>query len=221
MNDKFGRDDRFRNDRFRNDRERDDRYRSEPLSEDRYGEERWLRSPEHDFETSPPYRQPHDESWRRPRGGWGFDSFAQRGRGARYEGSYAPSPYVPSREARGGYAGRGPKGYARSDERIREDVCDRLSWDDEIDATDITVVVAGGEVTLEGNVTTRHMKRLGEDIAEQVPGVVDVHNRLRVTKPVLTELREKILGQDQPEHFANTGTKTSSTHGAPSRNGVT
>jgi hypothetical protein len=216
MNDKYGREDRFRHDR-----QRIDRYRNEPPSEDRYGEERWLRSPEHDFETSPPYRQPYDESWRRPREGWGSDAFAHRGTGARFEGSYGPSPYAPSSGARGGYAGRGPKGYARSDERIREDVCDRLSWNDEVDATDVTVTVANGEVTLEGNVETRHMKRLAEDIAEQVPGVLDVHNRMRVTKPILTELKEKLMGDEHPEHFANTGTKTSGTYGTPGRNGVT
>jgi hypothetical protein len=38
------------------------------------------------------------------------------------------SPYgepTPSR----GFAGRGPKGYQRSDERIREDICERLADD--------------------------------------------------------------------------------------------
>lgn len=79
---------------------------------------------------------------------------------------------------RGGYAGRGPKGYTRSDERIREDVCDRLSWNDEVDATDITVRVQSGEVTLEGSVETRRMKRLAEDIAEDVPGVLTADTRI-------------------------------------------
>jgi len=41
----------------------------------------------------------------------------------------------------GSHYGKGPKGYTRSDERIREDVCDRLSDDDEVDARDITVTV--------------------------------------------------------------------------------
>jgi hypothetical protein len=30
----------------------------------------------------------------------------------------------------GGFFGKGPKGYTRSGDRIREDVCDRLSYDD-------------------------------------------------------------------------------------------
>ena len=57
---------------------------------------------------------------------------------------------------RGGNAGKGPRGYVRSDERIKEDVSDRLSMDDETDASDITVTVSQGEVTLEGTVPDRH-----------------------------------------------------------------
>lgn len=202
MNDKSGRDDRYPNERYRDNR--DDR-----ISEDRFGEQRWLRSPDQEFETSGPYRQPHGEGWNR----------APRSDG--HQG-YAPSPYVQSAAtARGGYSGRGPKGYTRSDERMKEDVCERLSWNDEVDATELTVTVEGGEVTLEGTVETRHMKRLAEDIAEAVAGVRDVHNRIRVTKAMLTELKEKIAGERHEEHFANTGTKTT-TAGSPSvsRNGA-
>ena len=78
-----------------------------------------------------------------------------------------------------------------------------------MDATEIIVHVQNVELTLEGRVETRHMKRLAEDIAEDVSGVVDVHNTLRVTKPILTELKEKITGDAQTGHYANTGTKTS------------
>ena len=68
-------------------------------------------------------------------------------------------PASSSSSQRGGYSGKGPRGYTRSDDRVREDVCDRLSWDDEVDASDITVTVSQGEVTLEGNVPDRHSKR--------------------------------------------------------------
>lgn len=80
----------------------------------------------------------------------------------------------------GRHFGRGPKGYHRSDERIREDVCDRLTADPEVDARDLTVHVKDCEVTLEGTVSDRRMKRCAEDCAEDVPGVSQVHNRLRV-----------------------------------------
>ena len=226
MHNKFGRDDRYSNERYRD--RRDDR-----LSEDRFGEERWLRSPEHEFETSGPYRQPYGESWNQApryggsdygRSGYGSDygrfgsAGYDSGRGT-YGGQGYARPYVPGASPRGGFSGRGPKGYIRTDDRIKEDVCDRLSWNDEVDATEITVRVQDGEVTLEGRVETRHMKRLAADIAEDVSGVKDVHNTIRVTKPMLTELKEKITGEAREEHYANTGTKTTSPAGA--RNGIT
>ena len=86
------------------------------------------------------------------------------------------------------FVGKGPKGYKRSDERIREDVHDRLSegW---IDASEIEVDVRGGEVTLKGTVTDRSSKVMAEDLVEHVTGVVDVHNQLRVANPAKTEKR--------------------------------
>lgn len=78
------------------------------------------------------------------------------------------------------YRGHGPKGYTRSDERIREDVNDRLSDDSRVNATEIDVKVASGEVTLSGTVQDRLQKRRAEDIAEAVSGVRHVQNNLRV-----------------------------------------
>jgi osmotically-inducible protein OsmY len=78
------------------------------------------------------------------------------------------------------HRGRGPKGYARSDERIREDVNDRLTDDWSVDASDIEVEVSGREVTLSGEVASRSDKRRAEDIAESVSGVSHVQNNLRV-----------------------------------------
>lgn len=80
----------------------------------------------------------------------------------------------------GRFAGRGPRGYQRSDERIREDVCELLLADGEVDASDIEVTVASGEVTLQGTVPDRRMKRSAEDLVEAVSGVLQVDNRLRV-----------------------------------------
>lgn len=80
----------------------------------------------------------------------------------------------------GKFAGRGPKGYQRSDDRIREDVSDRLTEHPDIDASEIEVAVANGVVTLTGEVDSRGAKRLAEDIAEAVGGVRDVMNQLSV-----------------------------------------
>ena len=78
------------------------------------------------------------------------------------------------------HRGRGPKGYTRSDDRIREDVNDRLSDDYYLDASDIEVMVESAEVTLTGTVNTRNDKRRAEDLAESVSGVRNVENRLRI-----------------------------------------
>lgn len=80
----------------------------------------------------------------------------------------------------GRFSGRGPRTYQRPDERIRDEVCERLTADPDVDASDIEVSVGGGEVTLAGVVHDRGMKRMAEDAASDVFGVRDVHNRLRI-----------------------------------------
>ena len=95
-----------------------------------------------------------------------------------------PSSYEGRREWRETtYAGRGPRGYTRGDERIREDVCDRLTEEPRIDASDIEVQVASGEVTLGGSVRTRDEKRFTEDVVERIAGVREVNNNLKVRPP--------------------------------------
>ena len=83
----------------------------------------------------------------------------------------------------GAFSGRGPRGYRRADERIREDVCDRLCDHPGVDASEVDVSIRDGEITLQGSVPDRWMKRLAEDLAEGVQGVNQVHNHLRVAQP--------------------------------------
>ncbi|MEZ0172548.1 BON domain-containing protein [Microvirga sp. TS319] len=80
----------------------------------------------------------------------------------------------------GPHRGRGPKGYRRSDERIHEDVCERLTEDRFIDASNVEVTVKDGEVTLSGTVASRGLKYRAEDLAELASGVHHVQNNLRV-----------------------------------------
>jgi osmotically-inducible protein OsmY len=77
-------------------------------------------------------------------------------------------------------SGRGPANYTRSDDRIREDVNDALTDDWAVDASNVTVTVNNGDVTLDGTVSTRLQKRRAEDCAEDVSGVKNVQNNLRV-----------------------------------------
>jgi osmotically-inducible protein OsmY len=80
----------------------------------------------------------------------------------------------------GPHRGKGPVGYQRTDERIREMVCESLADDDQLDASHIEVAVSQGEVTLSGTVDDRRAKRDAEDCACSVSGVRDVQNLLRV-----------------------------------------
>ncbi|WP_448192978.1 BON domain-containing protein [Azospirillum sp. sgz301742] len=89
------------------------------------------------------------------------------------------------REGRG-HRGRGPRGYTRSDDRIREDLSDRLTDDPYVDASDIEIAVSGGEITLSGHVEHRSARRRAEDIAESVSGVTHVQNNLRVRQAAST-----------------------------------
>jgi len=80
------------------------------------------------------------------------------------------------------HRGKGPKGFTRSDDRIKEDINCRLTDDAYVDASNIEVAVENGEVTLSGSVPDRSSKRRAEDVAELVSGVSNVENRLRVSK---------------------------------------
>jgi osmotically-inducible protein OsmY len=82
--------------------------------------------------------------------------------------------------AMGPHRGKGPKGYTRSDERIKDDINDRLSDDSFIDASEIDVTVENCEVVLSGTVDSKEEKRRAEDIAERVSSVKNVENRLKV-----------------------------------------
>lgn len=121
----------------------------------------------------------------------------------RHTGAYAPGPRetdpesarwypdAPGRDDPGvvrrftdelGLTRPGPKGYRRSDERIREDICERL-WDEpRIDVGDVSVAVQDGVVTLEGSVPERRMKHVIEDIAAGCRGVEEVENRVHVSR---------------------------------------
>ena len=81
---------------------------------------------------------------------------------------------------RGGHRGRGPRDYRRGDDRIREEINDRMTDDDFLDASQIEVGVQNGEVILAGYVFNRTSKRRAEQIAERVSGVTNVENRLRI-----------------------------------------
>jgi len=144
--------------------------------------------PESNFERGP---WSAEESWQRSSrpmqsdGSWqsgGYDSSSMGASRTHWNpGAFSGgSPNYDTEPRRGRNYGKGPKGYVKSDERIREDVCDCLTEDGDIDASDVDVAVRDGEVTLTGTVSERSQKRRIEDLCEQCSGVKDVHNSLRV-----------------------------------------
>ena len=101
----------------------------------------------------------------------------QRGGQDRWSGQgYGEDEYQ-----RTSFRGKGPKGYVRSDERIKEEICERLSDDPSIDASDVSVDVQEGVVRLEGSVDQRFVKHRIEDLVDRCSGVKDIENKLTIS----------------------------------------
>lgn len=152
-------------------------------------------------------------------GGAGYEGGRGQEFGGGYSGvgptyGYSEGRFGTGSRTRGRYTGRGPKNYVRSDDRIREDVSDRLEQHGEIDASELEVRVENGEVTLDGTVEDRHMKRLAEDAVEECSGVRQVHNRIRVQAN--GGEHRQILGGQAASGQQNTSSKAGSTATRPS-----
>ena len=86
----------------------------------------------------------------------------------------------PAREAHLPSRRRMARAYRRTDERVRDDICERLFHSSAVDTADVSVEVRDGVVIFEGTVPHRGMRYALEDIAAQCMGVVDIENRVRV-----------------------------------------
>src|SRR5579863_1474370 len=140
----------------------------------RYSGEGYLRS-ENDLEDD--YGQNFGRGTNRFQGqGQSFQGQGRRMWGNQYGGGFVSSFQGPQI---GQHSGKGPRGFTRSDDRIKEDICERLTEHPELDATDLEIKVHDGEVTLTGTVNERWNKRVAEDLAESVSGVKQVQNQIR------------------------------------------
>ncbi len=74
-----------------------------------------------------------------------------------------------------------------SDSDIKRDVEGELSYDPDIDATDITVAVKNGAVTLSGFAKSYMQKLKAERVARRVAGVVGLANEIKVRLPGIDE----------------------------------
>jgi hypothetical protein len=131
---------------------------------------------QYDWESSAPRRSSWSERGREHTQDWNTSAGRSENRSGPWSWSYTEVWMIP-----GPHVGRGPNGYSRSDDRIREDICDRLTQHGLIDASQVDVAVTSGEVTLRGYVPDRESKRRAEDVAESVFGVTDVRNELRTS----------------------------------------
>lgn len=84
--------------------------------------------------------------------------------------------------SKGRHYGKGPRGYMRSDEAIKDEVYCRLAEHHFVDPSEIIVEVERGAVTLRGAVVRRAMRYAAEDLVEDIPGVHHVINLLRVSE---------------------------------------
>jgi osmotically-inducible protein OsmY len=112
-----------------------------------------------------------------PEGGYG-----EAGRGASHYGTARVAAGMGGSYGAGGFAGRGPRSYTRSDSRIEEDVNEALTRDPELDASDIEVRVSSGVVELTGTVSDRWAKRRAYDDAEDCAGVQEVKSKLKIDR---------------------------------------
>ncbi len=156
-----------------------------------------------------------ERNYNRPNFGYGTDFNGGNGPG-NYADRYEPSGtssagtgfedlWEQSVRMEKKHQGKGPKGYQRSETRIMEDVCDRLTEDDHVDASDIEVQVQGNVVVLSGTVRNKQQKRHAEDIVESVSGVQNVENRLRVQGHEPVTQSATVSAEDNPTSSTNAG----------------
>jgi hypothetical protein len=121
---------------------------------------------------------------------------------------------VPHEDDRGPHWGKGPKGYKRSDEKTREEVCEAIAHQGHIDASDVEVKVESGIVVLSGTVAQRHHKRALEHLVEQVRGVHEVHNELRLARnmPRAREEAPRAVTTSPNDGVQSTGQGNGHTH---------
>ena len=128
-----------------------------------------------------------------PMGGRGYQG------GQWYQGGQPHGGYPENTEAlgeRAGWYGRtparnsapggqrpkrtGPKNYQRSDERLKEQIIEKLMDNSSVDIGNLECDVKDGTVTLSGTVDTRSDRYEIENVVDDVWGVKDITNNIRV-----------------------------------------
>lgn len=161
-------------------------------------------------------RRREREPWGRDDEGWPSQRYGYERPGMQrgyYGGERAGGGYGRPMSGQGaiGYRGLGPKGYQRPEERVREDVCERLTDHPGVDARAIEVEVRDGVVYLRGTVEDRAQKRAAEEAVEQTTGIRDIRNELETRKGMWETLKEAVSGatdDDEDERLTKAASRT-------------
>ena len=156
--------------------------------------------------------------------GFGQGSYGQGGQQSWGQSQHQSSSGSHDPAQEGPFTGRGPRGYRRSDERIREDVCELLTRHGEIDASSMEVDVRQGTVILRGMADSGRTRRLTEELVEGVAGVNDVENQLRVNQrtgytDTSNEMQGEPRGTPRVSGVSAYGTGVAETSGVSTRGG--
>ena len=150
------------------------RYSSEPVRNQGH----W----QHGFYTDEDREQRARMYAERPHGVGGFESNYATARSEPRRVDTPECENLVESPVRESHRGKGPKAYERSDARVRELICEALTQHPRIDASDVEVNVANGEVSLSGSVVDRWTKFAIEELAERYVQGDRIRNVVKVSR---------------------------------------
>lgn len=103
------------------------------------------------------------------------------------------------RENRRDYRGVGPRTRFDEDEELRDMICRRLKDDPELDVSDVIVRVIDNEAIIDGAVRSRREAEHIIHLAEDVPGIVHVRDRLGRQRGGDDRIRRATIGMGYDE----------------------
>lgn len=98
-----------------------------------------------------------------------------------YTSDFDPS-YKDQYEIRRNYYGYGPKGYRRSDQKLKDEARLLLNQDPILDSSNINIEVFNNVIFLRGFVDSRKDKKRAEFLIEDIFGIEDIQNQLKIMR---------------------------------------
>lgn len=98
-----------------------------------------------------------------------------------YSSDFDPS-YKDQYEIKRNYYGFGPKGYRRSDQKLKDEARLLLNQDPILDSSNINIEVFNNVIYLRGFVDSRKDKKRAELLIEDIFGIEDIQNQLKIMR---------------------------------------